>query len=93
MIDPDRCYRRPPGVLNAEVEGEEVLLNPETGMYHLVNRTGRALIIGMETGATLEQAVDRLAAETGTDRPRVEADALAFVEAMTRRGLLVAAPA
>ena len=27
----------PPYVLRAELEGQEVLLNPETGVYHLVN--------------------------------------------------------
>jgi NADH pyrophosphatase NudC (nudix superfamily) len=93
MTSEGRRLRRAPGVLHAEVDGEEVLLNPETGIYHLVNRTGRSLIGWMEDGETLDEAVDRLAEESGEASTRVRADAAAFVSAMTERGLLVEADA
>ena len=86
--DVERRYRRPDSVLFAELEGEEVLLNPDTGMYHLVNTTGRHLLERMDRGDTLSQAIDSLSNETGEDATRVRGDAVSFVEAMTTRGLL-----
>lgn len=68
--------------------GEEVLLNPQSGMYHLVNPTGRALLRHMEGGRTFEEAVRALSDETGQPVERVAADAAAFVEGMVARGLL-----
>jgi hypothetical protein len=84
--------RLPEGVLRAEVGGEEVLLNQQTGMYHLINRTGRSLLLRMEAGADLEGAIATLATESGEPRERVERDSLAFVAAMVQRGLLEEAP-
>jgi coenzyme PQQ synthesis protein D (PqqD) len=86
--DVERRYRRPDSVLFAELEGEEVLLNPDTGIYHLVNATGRHLLERMDDGDTLSQAIDSLSGETGEDATRVRGDAVSFVEAMTARGLL-----
>lgn len=68
--------------------GEEVLLNPDSGMYHLVNPTGRALLSHMEAGRTFEEAVRVFAEETGQPVEGVVADATAFVEGMMARGLL-----
>jgi hypothetical protein len=50
MYDPSLRYRKPAGILHAELDDEEVLLNPETGIYHLVNRTGRFLLTGWRRG-------------------------------------------
>ena len=81
-------YRAARDVLQAEIDGEEVLLNPRTGVYYLVNRTGRSLLVMMQDGRTLEESVAAVAAETGVDPERVAADAKAFVDAMCERGLL-----
>ena len=54
-------YLRARDVLHAQVEGEEVLLNTRTGVYHLVNRTGRELLVRMEAGDSLESAIHALA--------------------------------
>jgi hypothetical protein len=50
------------------MEGEQVLLNPQTGMYHLVNATGHALLQQMEDGATFEDAVRTLASVAASPR-------------------------
>lgn len=81
-------YRIPSGVLRAALEEEEVLLNTETGVYHLLNRTGRALLASFEEGAGLDEATRRLAEETGEAVERVAADAGEFVRAMLARRLL-----
>ena len=88
MNQPLQRYRRVQGVLHAEVDGEEVLLNPETGVYHLVNRTGRTLLILMEKGDSLDEAVRAVAEGSKVDPDKVRQDALAFVAAMSDRGLL-----
>jgi hypothetical protein len=81
-------FRIPPGVLRATVGGEEVLLNQDTGVYHLVNPTGRSLIRAFESGQSLEGAIQALARDTGEGEQRVADDASAFVDAMVERGLL-----
>ncbi len=81
-------YRVPPGVLRAPLESEEVLLNTETGVYHLVNETGRALMVSFEAGMTLEDGARRLSEERAQAAEGVLADARAFVRAMVERGLL-----
>jgi hypothetical protein len=70
------------------MDGEQVLLNPKTGMYHLVNATGHALLQQMEDGSTFEDAVRTLCARSGQPSERVESDAAAFVDEMLDRGLL-----
>ena len=81
-------YRMPEGVLRAELDGEEVLLNPATGVYHLLNSTGRRLIVEFDQGSPLEQAVDATAAGSVADIKRVRSDSASFVAAMLERGLL-----
>lgn len=81
-------YRIPAGILRAEVGGEEVLLNSDSGTYHLINATGRALLSHMQAGRSFEDAVRALSQETGEPAERVTSDADAFIEGMVVRGLL-----
>jgi hypothetical protein len=70
------------------MDGEQVLLNPKTGMYHLVNATGHELLQQMADGSTLEDAVSTLSERSGQPSERVESDAATFVDEMLDRGLL-----
>jgi hypothetical protein len=81
-------YRVPPHVLRAPLRSEEVLLNPETGVYHLVNETGRSLCSSFEEGMTVEEGAGRLSEERHEPFDRVLADARRFARAMVERGLL-----
>ena len=81
-------YRLAEGVLRADLEGEEVLLNPDTGMYHLLNATGRRLLAHMEADGSMEDAIQDLAEETGEPAERIRTDALEFVEEMLGRHLI-----
>jgi hypothetical protein len=81
-------YRVPEGVLRAELDGEEVMLNPVTGEYHLLNRTAILVIDSLERGHSLEEAVDAIVAESGASRDAVHADARSFLSAMLQRGLV-----
>jgi hypothetical protein len=81
-------YRIPRSVLRAELEGDEVLLNPETGVYHLVNDTGKAILDSLAGGSSLGECIDRLARDTDQPIDRISRDADAFVTAMLERRLL-----
>ena len=81
-------YRIPAGILMAEMGGEQVLLNSETGTYHLVNATGRALLNRMDAGNSLEDAILALSEESGEPAENIRSDAAAFTADMMQRGLL-----
>ena len=85
-------YVMPPHVLRADLEGQEVLLNPETGIYHLVNETGRELLDGLRDGLMLHEAAQRLADHKGIPEDQALLDATRFVTEMAERGLLAEAP-
>jgi DNA-binding CsgD family transcriptional regulator len=82
-------YVLPDGVLQASLHDEKVLLNQQTGLYHLLNPTGVELLRLMGEGHSLDEAADAIADATGMSRARVGSDARSFVGEMTRRGLLV----
>ena len=86
-------YRIPEGVLRARLEGEEVMLNPDSGVYHLLNDTGRSLTLLFDDGRSLEEAAVALAEKTGAPMDRVERDVRSFVDAMLERHLLEEVPA
>lgn len=81
-------YHVAPKVLRAHLEEHEVLLNPESGIYHVVNDTGRRLLGCWGDGLSLEESVSRLAEQMGWDPAQVRADADGFVAAMVERGLI-----
>jgi hypothetical protein len=91
MGGPELKYRPADGVLRAEIDGQEVLLNTDTGIYHLVNPTGRSLLVLLEEGRELDECVSQIASRTGEEPARVSEDAARFIRAMCDRGLLVAA--
>jgi Coenzyme PQQ synthesis protein D (PqqD) len=82
-------YVLPDGVLQASLHDEKVLLNQQTGLYHLLNPTGVELLRLMGEGHTLDEAADAIADATGMSKARVRRDARSFVDEMTCRGLLV----
>jgi PqqD family protein of HPr-rel-A system len=82
-------YHLAPGVLRADLEDEEVLLNPATGIYHLLNPTGSVLLASLEQGSSLDEAVSRLAEEFGEPESRVRGDAERFLADLVVRRLIV----
>jgi hypothetical protein len=78
-----------PGVLRTKLDDQEVLLNEETGMYHLLNATGRELLERVEAGATLDEAEAAIAEASDVPIEVVRRDSEAFLDALRSRGLLV----
>ena len=86
-------YRLPDGVLRAALEDQDVVLNTNTGVYHLLNASGASLLAAMDGGASWEDAVAALAGDAGLAPEAARADAEAFRSAMIERGLLEPSPA
>ena len=81
-------YRLAESVLRAEVGGDEVLLNPATGVYHLVNGSGREVLARLCAGEAAGLVAADIAAREGVAVETVTSDVTAFVAALTERGLL-----
>jgi hypothetical protein len=82
------AYRLTPQVLRAPLDHGELVLNVETGMYHLINETGHALLSALEDGLSLPDAAGKLAESSGQPPDRTLADAARFVRDLAERGLL-----
>ena len=82
------AYRIPSAVLRADVGDEDVLLNTETGQYHVLNETGRTVLSVLEAGSTTDEAATTLATRTGTPIEQVRGDVETFVQALVDRRLL-----
>jgi hypothetical protein len=81
-------YRLAPSVLRAAVGDDEVLLNPDTGMYHLVSGSGREVLDRLCAGETETAVAADIAARHGVDAAVVAGDVAAFVADLTTRGLV-----
>lgn len=81
-------YRIPEHVLRAELDGEEVLLNPRTGVYHLVNWTGREVLSVIDHGGDVSEGVEAIARSSGEACDVVSHDVAEFIAALVARRLL-----
>jgi PqqD family protein of HPr-rel-A system len=81
-------YRLAPSVLHADLDAEEVLLNPATGQYHLLNRTGREIVDALGQGAATTEVAEAIARRTNTPIDQVQRDVESFVAALVSRGLV-----
>jgi hypothetical protein len=71
------------------MDGEQVLLNPATGVYHLVNKVGGEVLASLADGASVGECVQSIAARSKTDESVIRADVQAFLDGLLERGLLV----
>jgi hypothetical protein len=81
-------YRFADGVLRAELDGEAVLMNPDTGQYHLLNATGVQVLDSIERDGDISEAIVELARRSGLPESAVGADVQDFVDALLNRHLL-----
>ena len=84
-------YRLAAGVLRADMDGDQVLLNPKTGVYHLLNETGGEVLETLSAGASVGECVRGLSSRSGFDEAIVRVDVQAFVDGLLERGLIVPA--
>ncbi len=80
-------YRLGANVLYQELDGEAVLLQLETEQYHRLDAMGTqivALLLEMPS----EEAIRELATRYDVSEAVLRKDVAAFIEGMTKRGLL-----
>lgn len=82
--------RVPERVLMRRVGDEHVLLNLEDETYYGLNPAGSRLIELAETGATLEEIIDRLFAEFEVGREQLEIDVRRVAAELMAAGLIEA---
>jgi hypothetical protein len=81
-------YRLADGVLETPLDDNQVLLNPKTGGYHVLNPTARSLLASFQEGLNLEDAARALARSSGEKEETVLEDSRSFVRSMLERGLI-----
>jgi hypothetical protein len=72
-----------------EVDGEILALEHESSTYISTNRTATILWASLAKGASREQLIGAVMQEFDVNETTAAADIDAFVEALSRRGLLV----
>jgi hypothetical protein len=81
-------FRVPEHVSAREVEGELVILDLESGTFHVARGLGPRVWEMLAEGRSTEHVVREVAGRYGEDGARVRADVHAFVEALLSKGLL-----
>jgi orotate phosphoribosyltransferase-like protein len=72
-----------------EVDGEILALEHESSTYISTNRTATILWTSLANGASREQLIGTVMQEFEVNETTAAADVDAFVDALSRRGLLV----
>jgi hypothetical protein len=87
-VNGDRILVRHADVLEAEVDGQRVLMSPKDYAYFGLVDTGAIVWDRIDGETSLDELVVALAAEYDTDPERVRSDVGEFVSALDAAGLL-----
>jgi Coenzyme PQQ synthesis protein D (PqqD) len=90
---PDRYPAQNPLAAWRVYEGEAVIVSPETSMLHTLNAVGTFIWEAADGRTGLDAIVDRLVDAFEVDHATATRDAEAFVDELSRRGLLTVLPA
>jgi hypothetical protein len=87
-VDGQRIPSRHPDALEAEVDGQRVLMSPKDYAYFGLVETGARVWDGIDGATSLDAIVAQLAEEYGADADTVRDDVTEFVSALDAAGLL-----
>jgi hypothetical protein len=79
---------RHPDVVDAEVDGERVLLHCDTGVYYGLNPVGSFIWPLIEQPADIDDLVTKVADNFAVDEATCRSDVAAFIEHLASNGLL-----
>jgi hypothetical protein len=85
---PDRYPEQNPRAAWRVYEGEAVIVSPEDSMLHTLNAVGTFIWEAADGRTALEAIVARMVDAFEVDHATAARDAEAFVEELSRRGLL-----
>lgn len=78
----------PEHVSAREVEGELVILDLESGNFHVARGVGPRVWDMLAQGRSIDHVVGEVASRYGEDEARVRGDVVSFVEALVSKGIL-----
>lgn len=81
-----------PGLASANLGGESVVLNPESGHYFGLNEVAARILDLVQTPTSLDAVVDALLKEYEVERRVLAADVETFVTQMSAKGLVWISP-
>lgn len=82
-------YRRAPGVLLREIDGELLLLNTDTDSYFGLNPSGASMYQHLADGATIQDTIKAICADYSISDEVVTNDLETLVDQLLARGLLL----
>lgn len=82
-------YRRAPGVLLREIDGELLLLNTDTDTYFGLNPSGASMYQQLADGVTFEDTIKAICADFSISGEVVKHDLKILVGQLLARGLLL----
>ena len=83
-----RRLRRSPDALATEVDGDIMMLVLSTGMYHSLSGVAARIWEVLEVPSTPDEIASRIADEYGVPLEQCRADTQAFLEDLSRAGLV-----
>jgi hypothetical protein len=89
-VNGERILARHPDALEAEVDGQRVLMSPKDFGYFGLVDTGVLVWDRIDGTTSLDDLITALAVEYNTDEAQVRHDVVDFVSALEAAGLLVA---
>ena len=84
-----RIYRRHPQAVEADVDGQRVVMSPADFGYFGLDSIGSDVWDRLTQDVTLDRLVDDLATTYATDTATVHADVTDFLSALDAAGLLI----
>lgn len=88
----DDIITRNPETLSTDLAEQTVLMSTENGTYYGLTATGQDIWQQLAQPVSIRQLCQQLAAKYQAPQSTVEADTLAFLAYLEKRGLIVAAP-
>lgn len=92
MADGAGTWRRKPGLAEAELDGEVVVWDPDSGHVARLDRVGTAVWSGLDGSATLEELAGDLSAAFGVPPATVLGDVRDLVGRLRDLSLVVEVP-
>lgn len=88
-IRTNHTVMRQPDVIHAEVDGEVVLMDVESGRYHGLDSVGSVIWRQLESPVIVGQLVSDLETDFDGDRETIESDVFQFLEKLVEQNLAV----
>lgn len=82
-------YQHKPGILAADMDGETVMMDADTGKYYKLSEIGGRIWTLTKEPISREELIRALTDEYDVDRDQCEEDIAPFMEQMIQNGLIL----